>query len=393
MEKENRNIVRLIARGQTNGFGNKIYDYANKLVIAGLGSQSSFFMGMYQASETIVSIIFDIFGGVIADTRDRKKVLVITDLAAAIATFVVFLQYSKSNPWLFVIVNVILAVLYSFNSPTYKAIVKDLLSKKNIYKYNSLSKTISELISVVTPLLGMLLITALGFKFGMLVNALSFFISAIIEWRFEVINTSPVKPGAHETTLHAMREGFKYIKSDKGLMTVLIASSLINFFFAGYEFSIPFTNQMAHFDNMFAYILIAESVGNIVGASLNGLLKLDWSMTQYSRCLLGVSLPIIAIPFLTFHWSMILILCGVSSGFMTVFNIQLFSDLQSNVKTEYLGRVFSVIFTVAILFMPVGTYVFSAINIKTWPVFGLVGIGELLVFIFMAGAIRIFKID
>ena len=144
MHKESRNIVRLIARGQTNKFGNQVYDYANKLLIAGLGPQANFFMGLYQSSETVIGIIFDLIGGVFADTRNRKLILVTTDLIAAAATFLVFLFFSKTNAWLFVCINIILALLYSFNSPTYKAIVKDLLTKDNIYRYNSFSKSISE---------------------------------------------------------------------------------------------------------------------------------------------------------------------------------------------------------------------------------------------------------
>lgn len=73
MDKENRNIIRLILRGQTNKFGNEIYDYANKLLISGLGTKAQVYMGFYQASEIIVGIIFDVIGGVFADTKNRKK--------------------------------------------------------------------------------------------------------------------------------------------------------------------------------------------------------------------------------------------------------------------------------------------------------------------------------
>ena len=44
---------------------------------------------------------------------------------------------------------------------------------------------------------------------------------------------------------------------------------------------------------------------------------------------------------------------------LTAFNIQFMSYVQVAVGEAYLGRVFSIIFTVAVLFMPVGSFVFS----------------------------------
>ena len=39
--------------------------------------------------------------------------------------------------------------------------------------------------------------------------------------------------------------------------------------------------------------------------------------------------------------------------FMTIFNIHFFTQVQTKVESEYLGRVLSTIFTLAILFMPI----------------------------------------
>ena len=47
--------------------------------------------------------------------------------------------------------------------------------------------------------------------------------------------------------------------------------------------------------------------------------------------------------------------------FLSIFNIQFFSIVQRDVDNEFLGRVFGIIFTVAILFMPIGTGFFSMV--------------------------------
>ncbi|CZC54077.1 ABC transporter membrane-spanning permease-macrolide efflux [Streptococcus pneumoniae] len=48
-------------------------------------------------------------------------------------------------------------------------------------------------------------------------------------------------------------------------------------------------------------------------------------------------------------------------GFISVFNIQFFTTIQKKVDTDFIGRVYSVIFTVSILFMPIGSIVFGFI--------------------------------
>ena len=61
--------------------------------------------------------------------------------------------------------------------------------------------------------------------------------------------------------------------------------------------------------------------------------------------------------------------------FLTVFNIQLFSFIQKNVDNDFLGRIFGIIFTVAIMFMPLGTVFFTVLldpqNLFNFSIIGL----------------------
>ena len=93
MNKEHENILLLIIRGQTTNFGNIIFDYANKLLIANLAVKSSFFMTLYQTSESIIRLLFNVFAGYLADFSDRKRLLIFTDMIAGLATLLLFLFY------------------------------------------------------------------------------------------------------------------------------------------------------------------------------------------------------------------------------------------------------------------------------------------------------------
>jgi len=93
-------------------------------------------MSIYQSTEVIAQIIFNIIGGHIADFGNRKRILILTDIIASISTFFAFLLLDTPNSIVvLIIVNIVLAILNSFNNPVYKAIVRDLLDKKSIYIY------------------------------------------------------------------------------------------------------------------------------------------------------------------------------------------------------------------------------------------------------------------
>lgn len=56
---------------------------------------------------------------------------------------------------------------------------------------------------------------------------------------------------------------------------------------------------------------------------------------------------------------------------LTAYNIDFFSIIQTKVDDKYLGRVFSVVFTVAIIFMPIGTAVFSYYLVENYIIIGI----------------------
>lgn len=75
-----------------------------------------------------------------------------------------------------------------------------------------------------------------------------------------------------------------------------------------------------------------------------------------------------------------IVYCVFPSSYMlalypALFNLQFFSYIQKNVDNVFLGRVFGIIFTVAILFMSIGTMTFTFLlspkNIFNFVIVGL----------------------
>ena len=378
MNKENKNILLLLIRGQTTHFGNIIFDYANKLLIANLAVNSSFFMMIYLSSESVIQLFLNLFTGHFADFNNRKRIHILTDLIAGAVTFLLFLFYNPDNIWAFVIVNIILAILFSFNRPTYKAIVRDLLSSEGIHKYNSISKILAEVVAVSAPIFSVFVIQEFGFKYGMLINSISFFISAICEHYFHILK---VNKANNTSFLSGIADGFKYVVNDKALLIILVASAVLNFLDAIYSFYLPFTSSFSGYKNIYAYILIAQSIGSIGGALIAGVYKKTLKPEQFFHLLLPGAGALFLIGFASSSQLLVLVLFGIFTSSVTLFNVNLMSHLQITVNSEFLGRVFSIIFTISGIFVPFGSFVASVIDMKNWNIFQYIGLGQFVIYI------------
>lgn len=117
-------------------------------------------------------------------------------------------------------------------------------------------------------------------------------------------------------------------------------------------------------DGLYGTFLTAEAIGGFIGAILSGFVNKSLSSKRLTLLLAcsGLMLMLATPLYFLFHHVIVLALSpALFSLFITIFNIQFFSIVQRDVDNAFLGRVFGIIFTVAILFMPAGTGFFSVV--------------------------------
>ena len=117
----------------TSKIGNIIFDYANSISIVSAFAGKPWILAIYQSSETIIQILFNLVGGARADTGNRKKIVIITDiLSALICGILSFFVKTHLMAQVMVIANALLALVYAFNSPTYKSMIREVIVKERI---------------------------------------------------------------------------------------------------------------------------------------------------------------------------------------------------------------------------------------------------------------------
>lgn len=386
MRKERKNEALLWFGRWTSKLGNIVFDYANSVNIVGAFTHAPWVLALYQSSETILQIVFNLIGGAKADSGSRKKILIVTDgLAAAICFAVSFFVQSDYMAEVVIAANALLAVVYAFNSPTYRSIIREMIDAERIGVYNSVANGGGEIIKIAGPMAGMLLVRWIGVRGALLFDALTFLLSALAEALLTPLSESAKKTAEKKNIFRDIAEGFSYLFRERQLLFLIVLSALVNFFLAGFNLLCPYTDVMfASFGmEFYSKVLIMEAVGGVAGSFISS--RLGSRVKENARLMIlflgavGVSLSLEPFAALTGSAVACLVPFLLSAAALTVFNIQFMSYVQLRAEEAYLGRVFSIIFTVAVLFMPVGSFAFSFLLDTSSPAgFAVVGGGIVL---------------
>ena len=396
MKKISRNEGLLILGQWTSKIGDIVFDYVNSIAIVSTFTNSMWILALYQNSQVVINILFNLIGGVVADLGKRKNIIIVSDcLSAIICFFASFFLNSDCMVIALVIANALLALVFSFSSPTFKSITKEIVDKNRIGFFNSISNAGIDLIKLVGPVVGFALVKVVGTRGALLIDAITFAISAgteaLLITHEHNSNSIAENTRKRRNILLYSLEGVKYLLGEKKVFHLVVLSAFVNFFLAGYDLLVPYT-EIIYCDGFYSKVLIVEAMGGILGASINA--KLPHKIMQNSFALtifLGLTgLPLLIIPISksTENIAICLLPFFMFGIFLTMFNINFMTCVQTCVNEDYLGRVFSVIFTVATMFMPAGSFVFSSI-MKTPSITSFTNVGMGIVFLSLAG-LRIF---
>ncbi len=175
-------------------------------------------------------IVFALLGGMIADTRDRRKVMIVTQTIAglsaallAVATFAGIEQL-----WVIYALTAVNASAMAFDNPSRQALVPSLVPREHLTNALSLNTTLMQVVSIVGPALGGLAIASWNLGSIYAVNALSF--GAVIGALVMIRHRSP--PAARMTgiTLSGMLEGARFVYRERIIWSTMLLDFFATFF-------------------------------------------------------------------------------------------------------------------------------------------------------------------
>ena len=378
----NRHAVQLISRGAITKIGNMLYDYGNSVWLASMGTIGKTVLGIYQISELVTGILVNPFGGVISDRFSRRKILMTTDLVCGLLCLAI--SFIRNDRWMIVALifaNIVQAIAFGFSRPANKAIITEVVEKEEIVTYNAHLELVLQVVSVSSPVFSFLVLQFASLHATLLLDALTFFIAFVLVAFLpkEEAKVQEKKQFTVKDIFSDIKEGLDYIWHQKDIFFLLLVASGVNFFFAAFEFLLPFSNRLYGVKGAYATILTLGAIGSILGAlvankiasSMKTLLFL-LIMAGGGVFMMGLPLP----PYFSFSGNL------VCEFFVTIFDIHVFSQVQTKVEDDYLGRVLSTIYTLAVLFMPIAKGLMTWLPSVQVESFLLIGAGVILFSLF-----------
>lgn len=374
----NRHAVQLIARGAIDKIGNMLYDYGNSVWLASMGTVGKTVLGIYQISELVTAILANPFGGVISDRFSRRKILMATDLVCGILCMGI--SFIRNDSWMIgalIFANIVQAIAFAFSRPANKAIITEVVEKDELVLYNSRLELVLQVVSVSSPVFSFLVLQFASLHMTLLLDALTFFIAFALVALLpkEEPKVQEQKSFTGKDIFADIRDGLHYIRNQKEIFFLLLVASSVNFFFAAFEFLLPFSNKLYGVEGAYATILTMGAIGSIIGALIANKFKSSMNTLLFLMILTGVGVFMMGLPlpnFLTFSGNLV---CEL---FMTIFNIHFFTQVQTKVDGEYLGRVLSTIYTLAIVFMPIAKGLMTFLPSVQLASFLIIGFGVIL---------------
>jgi len=214
--KKYRDFRLLWTAGLFSYFGSMITFVALPFQIKEL-TNSYWAVGLIGAVEIIPLTIFGLYGGVLADYVDRKKMIWLTEFGTLIATAILFLNSLREKPSviLLFVIAAIFAALSGLKRPSQDAILPRLVSHDDLPSASALMSLRWQFGGIVGPSAGGIIIAAYGAGAGYLVDCCTFIASLALLWR---VRSVPPLGKTTPPSVAALMEGIRYAYNRKDLL-------------------------------------------------------------------------------------------------------------------------------------------------------------------------------
>jgi MFS family permease len=303
-------------------------------------------MGAVGALQTGSILTFVLFGGVAADRFERKRVIVVADLARALAAggAGVLALSGSLELWHLGVLVVVFGIAQAFAGPAFGSIVPQLVPEHLLVQANSALFTVNPIaFRFVGPALGGIVIAVAGTGAAFLLDAGSFLLGAAA---IALLAARPaarlLEEGERRTIVQDIREGIGYVRGESWLWGTLTWNLfVIPLTWAPYVVLLPhlIKNDLGGDARSLGFVFAAGGVSAVLTSVTLSQVRLPRRHTTFMYAMFGFGVLDLALYALTqAPWQAMLVAFVAECGFMSgviVWN----TLLQKAVPPAMLGRV------------------------------------------------------
>jgi len=288
--RKNKNLRYIFISGVVTRFGSALTLVALPFQIKEL-TNSYIAVGAMGAVEIVTLIIFALWGGVLADSVDRKKMVWRCEAGALLCSTILLGNSFLSHPHLIVlyIVAAGFSAMDGLQGPSYGAMIPRLVSHEDLPSAMALMALRWQFSAIIGPALAGVIIATSGVKAAFAIDIATYAIS--VAFMLKIASVPPLKEGATKT-IKSMFGGIQYAASRKDLMGTYIID-LIAMFFAMPNALFPFWADHIHSRWALGFFYSAGIFGSILVTATSGWMKhftrhgwaITWAAIGWGICI------------------------------------------------------------------------------------------------------------
>ncbi|MET3661933.1 MFS transporter [Aquamicrobium ahrensii] len=266
---------------------------------------SSDMVALVQASTALPIMLFSLVCGAIADSFDRRKVMLVAQSFMLIVSVLltIFAYKGLITPWLLLSFTFMIGCGTALNNPSWQASVGDMVPREDLPAAVALNSMGFNLTRSVGPAIGGIIVAAAGAAAAFAVNAASYVVllTVLARWKPDLQPSRLPR----ETLGAAMGAGLRYVAMSPNIGKVLLRSSVFGFTSGAIVALLPLVARdlVKGGPLTFGILLGAFGVGAVGGALISGRLRQMLSsevMVRYA--FLGFSICALTAALSSYAW-------------------------------------------------------------------------------------------
>ena len=201
-------------------------------------TNSSFYLGLVGALQTLPVLLFSFLGGVVADHTRKLRLLFITQAALMILALVLgmLVELELVKIWDLCIIVFLSGTVMAFDIPVRQAFIVELVGKQDLPNAIALNSTLFNATQVIGRAVAGVLIAVVGMANCFFLNTLSFL--AVLLALF-MIHLPPTQPAGWTPIRRAWRQVLDHLLELRELKLVLLIMSAVAIFAMPYFVLLP----------------------------------------------------------------------------------------------------------------------------------------------------------
>jgi MFS family permease len=287
------------------------------------------------------------YGGVLADRYERVTVLIVSSVVSAVLmTGMAVVVATRAPLGLVLVLSALASAAVTPYQPASGALLPEVVGARDLAAANSIFSALENLVVVIGPAIGGLLLLTGRPAIGVAINAASFAAAAAVTTRLRVRSRGGAAEGSTGQQLAA---GFKALAAQPVALAIILFAALDSAVYgASTVLYVPLSIRLGTGTDGYGYLLAASALGGVLGAGLANRLS---GTGRLAPVIMG-SICLQALPFLVTipvrSPALAAVLQAVSGVGMIIVDVLALTSLQRDLPGTVLSRVLGIFDTLVL---------------------------------------------